>query len=92
MKRQLWTFTVLGLLTQMLSFPGDVDAQNEASDYGIQEVAEINRLIRQGWSDYEIRPSAAAPVVSLLFVRGRALLLRFPYFLQSHSSSPPAAS
>ena len=61
MKRQLWTFTVLGLLTQMLSFPGHVEAQNEASDYGIQEVAEINRLIRQGWSDYEIRPSAAAP-------------------------------
>ena len=56
MKRQLWTFTVLGLLTQMLSFPGHVEAQNEASDYGIQEVAEINRLIRQGWSDYEIRP------------------------------------
>ena len=61
MKRQLRTFAVLGLLAQMLSIPGHVEAQTEASDYGIQEVAEINRLIRQGWSDYEIRPSTAAP-------------------------------
>ena len=29
-------------------------------NYGIQEVAQINRLIRQGWLDYEIRPSVAA--------------------------------
>ena len=61
MKRQLRTFAVLGLLAQMLSIPGHIEAQTEASDYGIQEVAEINRLIRQGWSDYEIRPSTAAP-------------------------------
>ena len=44
----------------MVSLPGSANAQTEASDYGIQEVAEINRLIRQGWLDYEIRPSVAA--------------------------------
>ena len=39
---------------------GSANTQTEASDYGIQEVAQINRLIRQGWLDYEIRPSVAA--------------------------------
>ena len=60
MKRQLWAFALLGLLAQMVSLPGSANAQTEASDYGIQEVAQINRLIRQGWLDYEIRPSVAA--------------------------------
>ncbi|MBA62034.1 MAG: hypothetical protein CMJ76_06670 [Planctomycetaceae bacterium] len=44
----------------MLSVPGSIKAQTEVLDYGIQEVGEINRLIRQGWADYEIRPSVAA--------------------------------
>ena len=47
MKRQLWTIAVLSVFTQMLSLPGNVEAQTEAPNYGIQEVSRINELIRQ---------------------------------------------
>ena len=60
MKRQLWTIAVLSVFTSILSLPVNVEAQTETSDYGIQEVSRINELIRQGWADYEIRPSVAA--------------------------------
>ena len=60
MKLHLWAIAILSVMTQMLTTSGSVEAQTEASDYGIQEVAQINQLVRQGWADYEIRPSIAA--------------------------------
>ena len=39
---------------------GEQTGATAAYDYGIRQVREINRNIRQGWQDYEITPSAPA--------------------------------